>query len=62
MEAPPKPGDPRGTPPVTSATSEGDAVIDSHRILQGRGSVTIEHKGARYRLQETRAGKLILTK
>ncbi|MBT0959821.1 hemin uptake protein HemP [Denitromonas iodatirespirans] len=36
--------------------------IASESLLKGRSVVTIEHKGISYRLQETRAGKLILTK
>ncbi len=36
--------------------------IASETLLKGRSTVTIEHKGISYRLQETRAGKLILTK
>ncbi len=31
-------------------------------LLRGNGSVDICHNGAIYRLQQTRAGKLILTK
>ncbi|WP_323000772.1 hemin uptake protein HemP [Denitromonas sp.] len=38
------------------------AAIASESLLKGRNTVTIEHKGVSYRLQETRAGKLILTK
>ncbi len=38
------------------------APIDSQQLLQGRKEVMIVHQGIRYRLQETRAGKLILIK
>ncbi|HMM72898.1 MAG TPA: hemin uptake protein HemP [Rhodocyclaceae bacterium] len=34
----------------------------STEILQGRREIIIVHQGARYRLQLTRNGKLILTK
>lgn len=36
--------------------------IDSQWLLQGRKEVVILHQGQPYRLQLTRAGKLILTK
>jgi hemin uptake protein HemP len=36
--------------------------LDSESLLQGHGSVAISHRGAIYRLQATRQGKLILTK
>jgi len=47
--------------PPTQPRDDGQC-IESQAILQGRSSVTITHKGVTYRLQETRAGKLILTK
>lgn len=34
----------------------------SASLLRGQKTVAIEHNGALYRLQSTRAGKLILTK
>jgi len=37
-------------------------MIESSELLRGRSSITIEHRGTLYRLQETKAGKLILTK
>lgn len=46
--------------PATARVPE--ATVESRDILQGRNCVTIAHKGVNYRLQETRAGKLILTK
>ena len=36
--------------------------LDSAKLLRGARSVEIRHNGAVYRLQETRLGKLILTK
>ncbi|MCB1960848.1 MAG: hemin uptake protein HemP [Rhodocyclaceae bacterium] len=38
------------------------APIASETLLRGQTTVCITHRGVRYRLQETRAGKLILTK
>lgn len=39
-----------------------DTLIPSAALLRGQSVVTIAHRGEHYRLQETRAGKLILTK
>ena len=36
--------------------------VASQALLQGQRTVTISHNGEIYRLQETRLGKLILTK
>ena len=36
--------------------------LPSEALLGGRKTVNIEHNGTVYRLQSTRAGKLILTK
>ncbi|OYU45238.1 MAG: hypothetical protein CFE44_08570 [Burkholderiales bacterium PBB4] len=36
--------------------------LQAQALLAGRSWVEIEHNGQRYRLQTTRAGKLILTK
>lgn len=36
--------------------------FDSQTLLQGRKAVSILHHGEVYRLQQTRQGKLILTK
>jgi hemin uptake protein HemP len=36
--------------------------LDSDTLLRGHSSVEITHRGAVYRLQATRQGKLILTK
>jgi hemin uptake protein HemP len=38
------------------------AALPSQDLFQGQKTVTIEHNGTVYRLQNTRAGKLILTK
>ena len=38
------------------------AALPSHALLRGQKTVSIEHNGILYRLQSTRAGKLILTK
>lgn len=51
--------------PPPAANDKGHApaeVIDSLQLLQGRKEVVIMHQGQPYRLQLTRAGKLILTK
>lgn len=42
--------------------SEAAQVWPSASLLRGQKTVAIEHNGALYRLQSTRAGKLILTK
>lgn len=63
-------------PPATPFTSAGHLAaprpepiaptpatpIDSQLLLQGRREVVIVHQGQHYRLQATRAGKLILVK
>lgn len=36
--------------------------LDSRQLLQGRRELQIRHQGEIYRLQQTRQGKLILTK
>ena len=36
--------------------------LTSAELMQGRREIVIEHQGERYRLQQTRNGKLILTK
>jgi hemin uptake protein HemP len=40
----------------------GPPRISSEQLLGGAREVLIEHEGETYRLQRTRAGKLILTK
>lgn len=52
-------------PPKTVQTTPGavrPAVLLSADLLGSGQAVEIEHNGQRYRLQTTRAGKLILTK
>jgi len=44
------------------APSDPSQVLPSASLLRGQKTVAIEHNGALYRLQSTRAGKLILTK
>jgi hemin uptake protein HemP len=46
----------------TAEASEASQVWPSASLLRGQKTVAIEHNGALYRLQSTRAGKLILTK
>lgn len=46
----------------SSSLQETPPVWSSDRLLGGQKAVAIEHNGAVYRLQSTRAGKLILTK
>jgi len=50
---PPPPARPDHTPGQTLTSAE---------LMQGRREIVIEHQGERYRLQQTRNGKLILTK
>lgn len=50
---PPQPARQDGTPSQTLTSTE---------LMQGRREIVIEHQGERYRLQQTRNGKLILTK
>jgi hemin uptake protein HemP len=50
---PPQPVRPDQAPTQTLTSAE---------LMQGRREIVIEHQGERYRLQQTRNGKLILTK
>ena len=50
---PPQPPRPDNAPAQTLTSAE---------LMQGRREIVIEHLGERYRLQQTRNGKLILTK
>lgn len=43
-------------------TGSPTPIIDSRELLRGASSVLIRHRDECYRLQLTRAGKLILTK
>lgn len=54
----PQPADAGASPPATGARH----TIQSADLLGGATTVEIEHLGQTYRLQTTRAGKLILTK
>lgn len=48
---------------VRDARSESSGlVVKSAELLNGARTIAIEHNGSLYRLQETRFGKLILTK
>ncbi|HNQ57635.1 MAG: hemin uptake protein HemP [Rhodocyclaceae bacterium] len=49
----PQPARPESAPSQT---------LTSAALMQGRREIVIEHQGERYRLQQTRSGKLILTK
>ena len=61
-------------PPLLAQTLAADEVasdpagsslaqpLDSQQLLQGRRELQILHQGQIYRLQQTRQGKLILTK
>ncbi len=64
MNPAPDPVAPAETDPGASGQRGGDAElpIDSQQLLQGRREVVILHRGQQYRLQVTRAGKLILVK
>jgi len=42
--------------------SDMSQILPSASLLRGQKTVAIEHNGSLYRLQSTRAGKLILTK
>ena len=52
-------------PPAVDAHAQtpGQAdILSSELLLAGRTAVIIDHRGERYMLRATRAGKLILTK
>ena len=62
-----QPVEPRRTPASQPRLSPASLSIESlpvesQALLQGQRTVTISHNGEIYRLQETRLGKLILTK
>lgn len=44
------------------ASSQAQPAVNSQTLLRGQKTLAIEHNGEVYRLQHTRAGKLILTK
>lgn len=62
---------PAGQPPLAplpaaqlgvSEPAGASLPLDSQLLLQGRRELQIRHQGEIYRLQQTRQGKLILTK
>ncbi|MEN9398656.1 MAG: hypothetical protein RLZ81_3186 [Pseudomonadota bacterium] len=66
MQAP-TPPPPDSVPAASSMLTRapqphGAGPLPSSTLLQGQKSVLIEHRGLIYRLQETKLGKLILTK
>ena len=48
--------------PVGTAPFTPQAMLTSAELMQGRREIVIVHRGEHYRLQQTRNGKLILTK
>ena len=55
--------DPFGSlPACAKARATAPVTVPSEDLLRGHRTVDIEHNGTVYRLQSTRAGKLILTK
>jgi hemin uptake protein HemP len=60
--AEPNPRDRERTSEARLTQEPGTQVLNSQDLLRGHKTVSIEHNGERYRLQHTRAGKLILTK
>ncbi|QDL54175.1 hemin uptake protein HemP [Rhodoferax aquaticus] len=50
------------TSPPSRAQASTPPVLQSTQLLGSQQAVDIEHLGQRYRLQATKAGKLILTK
>ena len=53
---------PGAAPVALDAVGRKEEILTAHALLGGRPWVAIEHNGQHYRLQTTRAGKLILTK
>jgi len=49
-------------PPPARPDNAPALTLTSAALMQGRREIVIEHQGERYRLQQTRSGKLILTK
>jgi hemin uptake protein HemP len=52
----------RGLPARVDVLRTPPPALSSQSLLQGQKAVAIEHNGELYRLQNTRTGKLILTK
>lgn len=44
------------------SNDDGERVLQSDTLLQGRSHISITHNGETYQLRATRLGKLILTK
>ncbi|HLX00480.1 MAG TPA: hemin uptake protein HemP [Trinickia sp.] len=44
------------------SNDDGERVVRSETLLQGRSHISITHNGETYQLRATRLGKLILTK
>lgn len=64
VSALPKPLPPANAPADASHAQERAAVqlVSSAELMRGARELIITHEGERYRLQQTRNGKLILTK
>jgi hemin uptake protein HemP len=56
------PGTPGATPVPAGSGDRTPPEIDSQALLQGQSILLIRHHDEVYRLQQTRQGKLILTK
>ena len=55
-------GTPAAAPAANENTHPSPPEVDSQSLLQGQSTLIIHHQGEVYRLQNTRQGKLILTK
>jgi hemin uptake protein HemP len=47
---------------TSNSNDDGERVVRSDTLLQGRSHISITHNGETYQLRATRLGKLILTK
>jgi hemin uptake protein HemP len=56
------PGSHDAGPACTAGTGRMPRTVDSQTLLQDQSTLFIRHQGEVYRLQQTRQGKLILTK
>lgn len=52
----------REAPKAEPRETEKERVVQAEELLQGRPTLLLEYRGARYILRTTRNGKLILTK
>ena len=59
---PPLAAAPAARPVTPDSACSVATEIDSQHLLQGHNTLLIHHQGEVYRLQQTRLGKLILTK